>query len=47
MDRKHNENAGMLNDEKRTEYLKQYEITVLRISNLDVMKNFEAVCLHR
>ena len=41
----HYEDAGMLNDEKRTEYLKQYEITVLRISNLDVMKNFEAVCL--
>ena len=32
-------------DEKRTEYLKQFGIKVIRISNLDVLKNFEGVCI--
>ena len=42
----HYEDEGLINDEKRTEYLKQYGIKVIRISNLDVLKNFEGVCMH-
>ena len=42
----HYEDLGLLNDEKRTEYLEQYGIKVIRISNLDVLKNFEGVCMH-
>ena len=40
----HYEDEGLINDEKRTEYLEQYGIKVIRISNLDVLKNFEGVC---
>ena len=42
----HYENDGLVNDEKRTTYLEQYEIKVIRISNLDVLKNFEGVCMY-
>ena len=42
----HYEDEGLINDEKRTEYLKQYGIKVIRISNLDVLKNFEGVCMY-
>ena len=35
---------GIVNDEKRTKYLEQCGIKVIRISNLDVLKNFEGVC---
>ena len=42
----HYEDDGLINDEKRTEYLEQYGIQVLRISNLDVLKNFEGVCMY-
>ena len=42
----HFETEGFINDEKRTRYLEQYKIKVIRISNLDVMKNFEGVCAH-
>ncbi len=42
----HYEDEGLINDEKRTEYLKQYGIKVMRISNLDVLKNFEGVCMY-
>ena len=42
----HYDDAGVINDEKRTEYLEQYGIVVIRISNLDVLKNFEGVCIH-
>jgi very-short-patch-repair endonuclease len=38
--------GGVVNDGKRTEYLEQYGIKVLRISNLDVLKNFEGVCMY-
>ena len=34
-----------LNDEKRTAYLEQYGIKVIRISNLDILKNFDGVCM--
>ena len=40
----HYEDEGLINDEKRTKYLEQYGIKVIRISNLDVLKNFEGVC---
>ena len=42
----HYEDVGLMNDEKRTQYLEQYGIKVIRISNLDVLKNFEGVCMH-
>ncbi|MBQ7986180.1 MAG: endonuclease domain-containing protein [Clostridia bacterium] len=42
----HYEDDGIISDEKRTEYLEQYGIKVIRISNLDVLKNFEGVCMH-
>ena len=42
----HYEDVGARNDAKRTEYLNKYGITVVRISNLDVLKNFEGVCIY-
>ena len=42
----HYEDLGLQNDEKRTQYLEQYGIKVIRISNLDVLKNFEGVCMY-
>ena len=42
----HYEDVGLMNDEKRTVYLEQYGIKVIRISNLDVLKNFEGVCMY-
>ena len=42
----HYEDDGLFNDEKRTAYLEQYGIKVIRISNLDVLKNFEGVCMY-
>ena len=36
---------GVINDEKRTEYLGQYGIKVIRFSNLEVLRNFEGVCM--
>ena len=42
----HYEDVGLMNDEKRTQYLEQYGINVIRISNLDVLKNFEGVCMY-
>ena len=41
----HYEDDGLFNDEKRTAYLEQYGIKVIRISNLDVLKNFDGVCM--
>ncbi len=40
----HYEDEGMANDRKRTAYLQEFGITVIRISNFDVLKNFEGVC---
>ncbi len=42
----HYEDDSLINDEKRTAYLEQYGITVIRILNLDVLKNFEGVCMY-
>ncbi len=41
----HYEDIGIVSDEKRTAYLQGYGIKVIRISNLDVLKNFEGVCV--
>ena len=40
----HYEDARIANDRKRTAYLQEFGITVIRISNYDVLKNFEGVC---
>ena len=40
----HYEPEEMAYDQKRTEYLESQGLAVLRISNLDVMKNFRGVC---
>jgi len=45
-DSQHYEDEGLVNDQKRTEYLQQYGINVIRISNLGILKNFEGVCMH-
>ena len=42
----HYEDVGLMNDEKRTQYLEQYGIKVIRISNLDVLKSFEGACMY-
>ena len=42
----HYEDEGRINDEKRTAYLEQYGIKVIRVSNLDVLRNFEVVCMY-
>jgi very-short-patch-repair endonuclease len=35
---------GIESDKERTEYLKEFGIKVIRISNLDINKNFSGVC---
>ena len=40
----HYEEAGLASDAERTAFLAEYGIAVLRIANIDVMRNFEAVC---
>jgi very-short-patch-repair endonuclease len=40
----HYEPSEMEQDEQRTAYLHQYDITVIRIPNNEVMQNFEGVC---
>ena len=42
----HYEDVGLMNDEKRTQYLEQYGIKVIRVSNLDVLRNFDGVCMY-
>lgn len=41
----HYEDEGRLNDKKRTAYLREYGVKVLRVTNLDIAKNFEGVCM--
>ena len=41
----HYEDKGIEKDALRTESLEQYGLKVIRISNLDINKNFEGVCL--
>lgn len=40
----HYEPKNLEKDAVRTRYLEQYGIKVIRISNLDIYKNFEGVC---
>ena len=40
----HYDEAGMRSDLERSEYLKALGLTVLRFSNLDVLRNFSGVC---
>ena len=40
----HCEPDDMVYDQKRTRFLQQQGLYVLRLSNLDVLKNFEGVC---
>ena len=40
----HYEDAGKAYDERRTAYLQQQGIQVLRFSNLDIIRNFDGVC---
>ena len=42
MNYKHNKEIEK--DSLRTEFLEQYGLKVIRISNLDINKNFEGVC---
>ena len=41
----HCEDTGKAYDERRTAYLQQKGIQVLRFSNPDVMRNFDGVCM--
>lgn len=41
----HYNKSGKENDEKRTDFLNQYDIKVLRISNFEINDNFEGVCV--
>ncbi len=40
----HFEDKGIENDRKRSEYLKQYGLKIIRIPNNEVNKNFKGVC---
>ena len=40
----HFEEIGLEKDEKRTIFLEQYGITVIRMTNLEISQNFEGVC---
>jgi len=42
----HYSDEGLENDRKRTAYLTQYGLKIIRISNLDVLRDFESVCAH-
>ncbi len=40
----HYEDSGMEKDAQRTRYLQQYGLSVIRIPNNEVTRNFEGVC---
>ena len=42
----HYEQKAINNDNKRTEYLKQYGLEIIRIPNNQINQNFRAVCEH-
>ena len=42
----HYESDGVETDRERTEFLGQYELTVVRIPNNEVNQNFIGVCEH-
>ncbi len=41
----HYDDKEIEKDALRTEFLEQYELKVIRISNFDINKNFEGVCM--
>ena len=41
----HYDEAGLLYDRKRTEFIQSQRIDVLRFTNHDVLRNFEGVCV--
>ena len=40
----HYENENRIYDEKRTEFLEQYGLKIIRIPNGEINKNFEGIC---
>ncbi len=42
----HFEEKGLAKDEERTMYLQQYGILVIRITNLEIVQNFDGVCMY-
>ena len=40
----HYEEQGIVNDEKRTDFLKAYGLKIVRIPNTEINKNFDGVC---
>ncbi len=42
----HYKKQDIIKDLKRTEYLEKYGLEIIRISNLDINKNFEGVCTY-
>ena len=42
----HYEEKEYIKDQNRTAYLQQFGINVIRIANIDVLKNFEGVCAY-
>ena len=42
----HYKEEDIIKDLKRTEYLEKYGLKIIRISNLDINKNFEGVCAY-
>ena len=40
----HFEDEGILKDEERTKYLEGYGLKVVRVTNIDVNRNFKGVC---
>ncbi|MBQ7897068.1 MAG: endonuclease domain-containing protein [Clostridia bacterium] len=40
----HYADSNVISDKRRTEYLEQYGITVIRLTNTDILKRFEGVC---
>lgn len=41
----HYSEEGMAYDEERTDFLKEFDLEVIRFSNNDIDNNFESVCL--
>jgi len=42
----HYEEKGLIHDDERTEYLKQFGISVIRIPNSEINTNFDNICLY-
>ena len=40
----HHTEQGTRHDEERTEFLEKYDLTIVRISNIAIHKNFRGVC---